>query len=136
MNYLFPKAWKLRQDFSIEKMTLCFQGRHKDKIIITYKRAVDGFQCDALFENGFTYQLHFCNHPAPPKYIKMNLSPLHYFLMDLFDSLQDKNHVCGMDELYNSSTFCRKLYTHDKRVMVHGVARKGMQEIPAVFKQE
>ena len=66
----------------------------------------------------------------------MKLSPLHYLLMSLFDYLQDKNHVCGMHNLYKSSTCCRKAYTHDKRVMVHGVARKVMQGILAVVKQE
>ena len=117
-------------------MTLGFQGRHKDKRRITYKISGDGFQCGALCENGFTYQLYFCNHLAPPKYIKMKLSPLHSRVMALFDSLQDKNHVCGMDHLYNSAKFCRKSYTHYKRVMVHGVARKGMRGIPAVVKQD
>ena len=57
MNYIFPKAWKLGREFSIDKMTLGFQGRHKDKRRITYKRAGYGFQCDALCENGFTYQV-------------------------------------------------------------------------------
>ena len=56
--------------------------------------------------------------------------------MALFDSLQDKNGVCGMDSLYNSVTFCRKAYTHDKRVMVHGLVRKVIRVIPTVVKQK
>ena len=136
MNYLYPKTWKLGREFSIEKTTLGFQGRYKDKRRIAYKRAGDGFQCDAIFENGFTYQVYFCKHSAPPNYINMNLSPLYSSVMALFYALQDKNHVCGMDNLYKSATFCRKAYTHEKRVMVHGLARKGMRGIPAVVKQE
>ena len=66
----------------------------------------------------------------------MKLSPLHYRLMALFYALKDNNNVCGMDNLYNSAKFCRKSYTHYKRVMVHGVARKGMRGIPAVVKQD
>ena len=56
----------------------------------------------------------------------MKLSPLHSRVMSLFDALQDNNYVCGMDDLYNLAKFCMKEYTHEKRVMVHGVARKGM----------
>ena len=82
------------------------------------------------------YQVYFRNHPALPKYINMKLSPLHSSVMDLFDSLQDNNHVCGMDNLYKLATFCRKAYTYDKMVMVYGAARKGMQGITAVVKQE
>ena len=66
----------------------------------------------------------------------MKLPPLHFRVIALFDSLQDKNYVCGMDKLYKSDTFIRKVYTHDKRVMVHRVARKGMRGIPVVVKQE
>ena len=66
----------------------------------------------------------------------MNLSPLYSSVMALFYALQDKNHFCGMDNLYKSATFCRKAYTHEKRVMVHGLARKGMRGIPAGVKQE
>ena len=61
----------------------------------------DGVQCDDIWKNGFTYQVYFCNHPDPPKYIKMKLLPLHSRVMALFDVLQDNNHVCGMDNLYN-----------------------------------
>ena len=117
-------------------MTLCFQGRHKDKRRITYKRGGDGFQRDSLCENQFMYQVYFCNHPAPPKYINMKISPLYSRVMAPFDSLQDKNHLCGMDYLYTSATLCRKAYTHEKRMMVHGVPGKGMQGIPDVMKQE
>ena len=82
------------------------------------------------------YQVYFCNHPSPLKNIKMKISPLDYSVMALFDYLQDNNYVCSMDNLYNSATFCRKAYTHDKRLMVHGVERKGVRGIPAVVKQE
>ena len=137
MNYIFPQVWNLGQEISIDEMTIGFQGRHVDKRRITYKRAGDGFQCDALCESGFTYQFYFRNHPAPLKYLKMKLSPLHSRVMALFDSLHDRNHICGMDNLYNSATFCRAAYTHKKRVMVHGVTRKGMRGLPkCVIQQE
>ena len=137
MNFIFPQVWNLGQEFSIDEITIGFQGKHADKRRITYKRAGDGFQCDALCENGFTYQFYFRNHPAPPKYLKMKLSPPHSRVMALFDSLTDRNHICAMDNLYNSATFCRVSFTHEKRVMVHGVARKGMRGVPSsVIQQE
>ena len=117
-------------------MILGFKGIHKDKRRITIKRAGDGFQCDSLCKNGFMYQVYFRNHPKPPKYINMKLSQLHYRVMSLFDALQDKNHVFGIDNLYKSAKFCRKAYTYEKKVMVSGVARKGMRGITAVVKQE
>ena len=119
MNFIFPQVWNLGQEFSIDEMTIGFQGKHADKRRITYKRAGDGFQCDALCENGFTYQFYFRNHPAPPKYLKMKLSPLHSRVMALFDSLTDRNHICAMDNLYNSDNFCRVSFTHENMVMVH-----------------
>ena len=81
-------------------------GRNKRKE--RYKIEGDGFRCDALCDIRFTYQVYFCNHPAPPKYIKMNLSPLYSCIMALSDALQEKNHVYGMDNLYNLAKFCRK----------------------------
>ena len=59
-------------------MTIGLQGKRRDKKRITYKTAGDGFQCDALCESGFTYQFYFRNDPAPPKYLKKKLSPLHF----------------------------------------------------------
>ena len=84
MNFIFPHVWNLDQYFSIYEMTIGFQGKHGDKRRITHKRAGDRFQCDALCENGFTYKLYFYNHPAPLKYLKNNLSPLHSRVMEFF----------------------------------------------------
>ena len=72
MNFIFPQVWNLGQEFSIDEMKIGFQGKHGDKRMITYKRAGDGFQCDALYENGFTYQFYFRNHPDSLKYLKKN----------------------------------------------------------------
>ena len=54
-----------------------FQGQYKDKHRITYKAEGDGFQADALCDEGFTYKVHTPNDPAPNKYLKQGLSPLH-----------------------------------------------------------
>ena len=53
-----------------------FQGKHVDKRRITYKNEGDGFQADALCQDGLRYQIFMRNNPAPLKYIKEGLSPL------------------------------------------------------------
>ena len=35
--------------------------------------------------------------------------------MVLFDTLPDRNHICAMDNLYNSATFFSQAYTHEKK---------------------
>ena len=77
MNFIFPTIWLLGMCFSIDEMTMRFQGQHKDKQRITYKAEGDGFQADSLCDEGFTYQFYMRNDPAPKKYIKQGLSPFH-----------------------------------------------------------
>ena len=76
------------------------------------------------------------NVPAPLKYIKEGLSPLHSRVMALFDSLRDCCHHRVMDNLYNSAVFCKKAFYHKFKVLCHGVTRKGMCGIPSSVKQE
>jgi hypothetical protein len=59
MNLIFKLAWILARSVSIDEQTIGFQGKHKDKRRITYKRAGDGFQNDALCQDGYTYQFYF-----------------------------------------------------------------------------
>jgi hypothetical protein len=56
--------------------------------------------------------------------------------MALFDTLEDKYHHCGMDNLYNSAAFCKAGYTHPNKVLIHGVTRKGGRGIPPSVLQE
>ena len=110
---------------SCDEQTIGFQGNHKDKKRITYKAEGDGFQCDALCQDGFTYQFYFRNEPAPKRWKKLGLSPLHSRVMALFDTLKDDHHQCGMDNLYNSVAFCKAAFKHPKKVLLHGVTRRG-----------
>ena len=56
--------------------------------------------------------------------------------MALFNSLEDQYHHAGFDNLYNSAMFCRAAYNHPKKVLVHGVTRKGGRGIPSCVQQE
>ena len=136
MNFIFPLLWLLGIAILIDEMTMRFKGKHADKQRITYKNEGDGFQCDALCQDGYLYQFFFRNEPAPVEYKRQGMSPLHSRVMSLFDSLEENYHQCAMDNLYNSVNFCKRAYNHEKKVLVHGVTRKGMRGIPKCVIQE
>ena len=118
-------------------MTMGFKVQHKDKKRITYKAEGDGFQSDALCQEGYTYQIWMINDCAPSNYLKQGLLPLYSRVMGLFDSIEDDHHQCAMDNLYNSAAFCKAAYNHKKKVLCHGVTRMGMRGIPKhVVQQE
>lgn len=65
----------------------------------------------------------------------MGLSPLHARVLWLFACVKDRWHICGLDNLYNSTKFCRVAYVHSK-VLLNGVTRKGMRGLPKCVLQE
>ncbi len=84
MNYICPLVWFLGKKFSVDEITMRFKGRHRDKLRINCKIEGDGFQAYALCDDGYTYQVYMRNDPAPDKYLKQSLSPLHSRVMTLF----------------------------------------------------
>jgi hypothetical protein len=56
--------------------------------------------------------------------------------MWLFDSLLDDHHQIGMDNLYNSATFCCAVFLHIRKVLCHGAVRKGGRGAPKCIIQE
>jgi len=136
INYIGPMVMLLGEHAAVDEQTIGFQGRHGDKMRITFKRAGDGFQCDVLCENGFTFAAYFRNVPPPDKYIKQGLSPLHARVMWLFDKLEDACHRVWMDNLYLSATFCKAAYNHPKKVLIAGVTRKGGRGLPILVLQQ
>jgi len=62
---------------SVDEQTIGFKGNHIDKLRINYKKAGDGFQCDALCADGYTYTVYFRNVKAPTDLLNKGLSPLH-----------------------------------------------------------
>ena len=136
MNYLFPVIWLLGVCFTIDEMKIVFQGMHADKKTIKYRDEGDGFQADALCEDGFCFQFYFRNDPENAEYTKIGLSPLHSRVMTLFDLVEDNHHVCGIENLYNYVTFFKRTWNHKRKFKVHGVTRKGMRGIPGCVVQE
>ena len=107
MKVISMEAWQLGKIISVDEQKIGFQGRHGQKLRITYKREGDGFQCDALCDSGYTYSFYFRHDIPPKKYIDKGLSPLHARVMSLFDALVDEFHECGVDNLYMSAKFFR-----------------------------
>ena len=136
MNCLLPLIWLLGACFTIDDMTIVFQGMHTERKKITYKSKGDGFQADALCEDGFCLQFYFRNDLANVEYTKTGLLPFHSRVMTLFDSVEDDYHICGMDNLFNYVTFCKRVWNHKRKSKVHGVTRKGMRGIPGCVVQE
>ena len=133
MNTISKDGWLLGKFISIDEQTIGFQGRHSDKLRITYKAEGDGFQCDAVCDEGFTYAFYFRNEPPPEKYDY--LSALHARVMSLFDTLQEKNHRVNCDNLYISARLCREAFKHPKQVLVQGVCRVSGRGFPEFAKQ-
>jgi hypothetical protein len=129
LNFLMPKAWTLRRTFSVDEQTIGFQGNHINKKCITYKAEGDGFQNDALCQDGWIHQVHFQNEPAPIKYLPAGLLPLHSQVVWLFDCVNDRWHVCGLDNLYNLAKFCWFTYV-ENQVLINGVTQTGMRGLP------
>ena len=136
MNFIGPASVKLGKNASTDKQTVGFQGRHADKLRVTYKAEGDGFQADCICEDGFTFAVHFRNVPAPKKYTSKGMSPLHARVLWLFDHLTDDHHRVTMDNLNLSATFVKAAYMHDRKVLIAGVTRKSGRGLPLSVLQE
>ena len=86
------------------------QGRHVHKLRINYKKEGDGFQCEGVCADGFTFTIFFRNQLSPKKYTDKGLSPLHGRVAAMLSQLPHKAYVCGVDNLYNSAKFVRYCY--------------------------
>ena len=77
----------LGSNISIDEQDIGFQGQHRDKQHISYKRVRDGFLVDALCSEGYTYSWYFRNQAAPRQWMERGLSPLHSRVMSLLQQL-------------------------------------------------
>jgi hypothetical protein len=136
MQLVSQEAWDPGPDLAIDEQTIGFQGRHADKRRITYKAEDDGFRCDALCNEGYTFSFYFRNQPSPKTYLQQGLLPLYSRVMLLFDSLRSRFHRLTFNNLYLSAKFCRAGWNHPNKVMIAGVTGKGGQGLPPPVLQE
>ena len=130
MQHLLQNAkrcWETGKILSIDEQTIGFQGRHAAKLRITYKRIGDGFQADALCEEGYTYAFVF-RHDIVPNVGTDDLSPLHKRCVWLMRQLQNDWSCIYMHNLYNSLKFVKVAYK--EKCLVHGVVRTHQRGLP------
>ena len=126
----------LGRDLSCDEQTIGFQGNHRDKQRITYKKEGDGFLADCICSDGYTYSFFFRHQPSSQKIMTdFNCSPLHARVIGLIHQLPDKFYTLGMDNLYMSAKLCRLAYSMEQKVMIHGVTRPSLRGIPPAIKQ-
>jgi len=130
IQLIFRYAWMPGRDLSGDEQTMGFKGRHPDKQRITYKKEGDGFQCDCLADDGYTFTFYFRNQPAPKHWLDQGLSPLHARCMALFDCLMDQYHQVRFDNLYMSAKFALASFQHPQKVLVEGVTRTNQRGLP------
>ena len=65
INAISQEAWILGPEASVDEQTIGFQVNHICKLRIIYKSEGDGFQCDALCQDGFTYSFFFATILLP-----------------------------------------------------------------------
>ena len=118
------RCWVTGKCVSIDEQTIGFKGQHGLALRITYKREGDGYQCDAVCEDGYTFSFCF-RHGDPPdlpdSLKQMELSPTARRVIWLMMQLPNKWTRVYMDNLFNS----RKLFTAAYSVftLCHGVVR-------------
>ena len=151
----FREGICLGENISLDEMTISFKGKHQDKLRINYKRAGDGFQCDAICEDGYCFDFIFRNEHPSPKYAeavrKEDISKLHARCLDLFslykfklclifylclDHLNYRYHKAKLDNLYTSSKFGKKALKSKNKVMIAGVICKENRGVPKNISQE
>jgi hypothetical protein len=72
LNDNASKMWIPGKWLSIDEQTLGFQGRSGLKLRISYKKEGDGFQCDAICDDGYTFSFYFRHGDPPPSLLSSN----------------------------------------------------------------
>jgi hypothetical protein len=125
------KAWIPGKWVAIDEQTIGFKGAHGLSLRITYKREGDGYQCDAVGNEGYTFLFNFRHGDAPElseKYKDLKLSNTARRVVFLMEQLPHNWTHIFMDNLFNS----RKLFTAAYRAkkLCHGVVRQHGRGVP------
>ena len=125
------KCWIPGKWISIDEQTIGFKGAHGLALRITYKREGDGYQCDAVCEDGYTFSFYFRHGDAPKlpeRFNDLQLSNTAKRVVYLLLQLPNLWTHCFMDNLFNS----RRLFTaaYRAKVLCHGVVRHHGRGVP------
>ena len=90
-----------------------------------------------MCEDGYTLSFHFRNELPPQQWIDKGLFPIHARVLGLLDCVTESHHRVGMDNLYTSVKFAKVCFNHPKKVLISGMIRKGMRDVPnCVIREE
>jgi hypothetical protein len=122
LNKNARRMWIPGKCVCIYEQTLGFQGRSGIKLRISYKKEGDGFQCNALCDDGYTFSFYFRHWdpptlPVPAEFKDSDLSPTAQRVVWLALCLPNVWSCIYMDNLFNS----RKLFTAAVRTTGRGL---------------
>ena len=106
------------------------------KLRVSYKREGDGFQCDALCDEGYTFSFFFRHGDTPTlgkEYDHLQLSDTAKRVVWLAERLPNVWTRVYMDSLFNSQKRFSALYI--AKCLGHGVCRPTGRGIPDGIKQ-
>jgi hypothetical protein len=131
------RCWTTGKFVAIDEQTIGFKGKHSLALRITYKREGDGYQCDAVCDDGYTFSFYFRHGDAPaaPDSVKhLDLSPTGRRVIWLMLQLPNLWTRVYMDNLFNS----RKLYTAAWicKTLCQGVCRTWGRGVPEKIVQK
>ena len=136
-RHIWKEAWVLGENVSADEQTCKMQGKSEYKTRSgRYKRLGDGIQCDAIADDGYTWDFYFRNEPVPEKWTNAGFCPMHARLLHMFENLHDTGHQCKMDNLFVSVLLARAAYGLKQKVKIHGVIRKSGRGVPPAVIQE
>ena len=109
---------------AIDEQTIGFKGAHGLSLRITYKREGDGYQCDAVCDQGYTFSFRFRHGDAPKlpeRFNDLKLSSKGRRVVYLMLQLPNLWTNVFMDNLFNS----RKLFTaaYRAKALCHAVVQ-------------
>ena len=116
------------QFVAIDEQTIGFKRKHGLALRISYKREGDGYQCDALCEDGYTFSFYFRHGDAldvPDELKYLNLSPTAWRVVFLMMQLPNQWTHVYMDNYMDNLINSHKLFTagYHVKVLGHGVCR-------------
>ena len=122
---------------AIDEQTLGFQGSLEMKLQISNKREEDGFQYNAVCNEGYTYSFYFRHRPPPNvggQYKDMELSPTARRVVWLASRLLNRWTRIYMDNLSNSKKLYEALYRTE--ALAHGIPGTNGRGIPPYIIQK